>query len=176
MPQTGTVEQARNSAAGVHQHQPDSPPNGSIGAVPGPKRLLRQLIWSCSTTGPFTISKIPEPPRLADGPTRLKAGCRMASGCDHDRRVLRQAPGHHRIGCHLLDSNKTPALWHPSSTSSRPRLRCPRNAATRSSVGGMTGRPSVQPGCSTTQLPQSDPPLHVQSLPALPCPGAPRVG
>jgi hypothetical protein len=40
MPQTGAVEQARNSAAGVHQHQPDSPTNGSIGTVPRSKEII----------------------------------------------------------------------------------------------------------------------------------------
>src|SRR4030095_13209729 len=40
MPQTGAVEQARNSAAGVHQHQPDGTTNGSIGAVPRSKEII----------------------------------------------------------------------------------------------------------------------------------------
>src|SRR5215467_3685821 len=54
-------------------------PMVALARLPGPNRLLRQLIWSCSTTGPLTISMIAEPPRLADGPTRLNCGCTIAS-------------------------------------------------------------------------------------------------
>ena len=46
---------------------------------PGPNRLFRPLIPNSAATGPLTITRIPAPPRLEDGPTRLNTGSSIAS-------------------------------------------------------------------------------------------------
>ena len=78
-------------------------PMVELARLPGPKRLLRELMPSSPTTGPLTITKTAAPPMLDDGPHQVEGRRQHGlGGGQHHGHVLRLAAGHHRVGGYLL--------------------------------------------------------------------------
>ena len=114
--------------------------------LPGPNRLLRELTPSSRATGPFTITMMPEPPRLDDGPTRLNFGSSIASAA---AKTTGMYSGRHpaitafaATFSTLISRRRSGSSPTISSADLPPQSM---NCATLRSVGGTTGRPSVQP-------------------------------
>ena len=177
-PRQEAIKQARNSATGIRRHEPDGSTNGRIRTIPRSKEIITAVDVALLHHWSIHNQRESRRPQTSRWPYQIENWLHNGlHSCDHDQR---ESSGRHpaitalAAACSTLTERQ--ALRHPSSTSSRPRWSCPRNAAhVRPSV--VDEQPSVQPcGCSTTRLPQLDQPLHVRSLPALPCSGAPRVG
>ena len=121
-------------------------PMVALARLPGPNRLLRELMFSSRTTGPWTMVRMPEPPMLEDGPTRLKTGSSMASVA-----VITTGMYSGRQPAMTALAATLPTVISRRRSGSSPMTSVDglpvrsMNSATRASVGGTTGRPSVQP-------------------------------
>ena len=96
--------------------------------------------------GPLTITRIADPPRLEEGPTKLNSGASMASvaartieRCSGRQPAITAFAVAFSILICLLRSGISPSISEPSA------FIWSRNWVTLSTVGGITGRPSVHP-------------------------------
>jgi hypothetical protein len=151
----------RDGATGVH-HQSHGPADGGIGAIASPNRLLRQLILQVLDDRPLTMTRIADPPRLAEGPTRLNSGCSIAPRPRRPRRY-RQASCHHGIGDHRSTSRA--ARSDHAQHLVPPAPNWARKAATRPPLAGDWRRRSSPAGSKTRWRRWSTASRPVTSLP-----------
>ena len=121
-------------------------PMVALARNPGPKRFAFALRPRRSRIGPLTITISAAPPVLVAGPWSMKAGSPIAcSAAPDDRKVLGPAPGHDRVDRRLVRGHR--AVAHRLVEQHVVGLPRPgrEHRATSASVGGTTGRPSVQP-------------------------------
>src|SRR5712691_644389 len=126
----------------------------ALARAPGPKRLPPACRPIASRTGPLTMIMRAAPPVLVAGPWSLNSGSPTA---------LRAAPttgkysGRHPAitaliaACHAVTERSRTGSW--SSTSSARQGPPASMRSTSGTVGGTTGRPSVQPSEKQTSTP-----------------------
>ena len=113
---------------------------------PGPKRLSPALMSSSRATGPLTIMSTAAPAVEVPGPWYAQRGSPMAST---PATTTGKYSGRHPAMAALIAafSAVTATFRWAMNATSRPGSSpaASSSARTRVSVGGMTGRPSVQP-------------------------------
>ena len=130
---------------------------------PGPSAPMPECRPSASRTGPLTTTSWPGGEVVTAWPLRLKASSSAASTRrEHDREVRGAAAGEHRAGRHALERRLAHAGRHRAERCAAGRGP-PSIAATRSGVGGTTGRPSVQPRSNRSSCSSSADPLAAAS-------------
>ena len=121
-------------------------PMVALARLPGPNKLLRELIFNSLTTGPLTMDRMAEPPMLEEGPTKLNTGSSIASVA---AKTTGMYSGRHPAITALAATLPTVISRRRSGnspmTSLEERPDLSMNSSTRLWVGGTTGRPSVQP-------------------------------
>ena len=97
--------------------------------------------------GPFTHMKTAEPPVLVAGPVvAVERVAERLDGRDDDRHVLGLAAGHHGVDRDFLGGDRDLAVLDERAAGSDGSSPAAASMPTmRSSVGGTTGNPSVQP-------------------------------
>ena len=121
-------------------------PMVALARFPGPNRLFRELMFSSLVIGPFTMDKMAAPPMLDDGPTRLNTGSNMASVAVKTTGMYSgRQPAITAFAATLPTVISRRRSGSSPTTSSEDRPERSMNSPTRCSVGGTTGRPSVQP-------------------------------
>ena len=139
------VKAARKPAAGQADHQPQRAPDRHVGAPAGAERADPAVEADRIAHRAVDHHHLPDGlggDRLAaDVEGRLE--CRLDRGDDH-REVLGAAAGEHRARGHALERHRGPwpAASHRAARRDRDRRASPPPVR---GVGGITGRPSVQP-------------------------------
>ena len=113
---------------------------------PGPNRLCPLANPNWWRMGPLTMINGADPAVLADVPCRLNSGATMHSTAVSTTGMY--SARHPAITAAMATFSTVitrPRTGSVLSTSPGSRCAASRNRSTRSSVGGITGRPSVQP-------------------------------
>ena len=117
-----------------------------LARLPGPKRLLRLFCPNLLTHRPLADAQDRGAAHAEEGPTRLKTGSSMASVA---ARTTGKYSGRQPAITALAAAFSTVMTRRRSGsspiTSSGERPEKPINSATRAVVGGITGKPSLQP-------------------------------
>ena len=120
----------------------------ALGRLPGPNRLTSEFMPISSASGPLTISSGADPPVLAVEPWKLKSGRSIASKA---ATTMGKCSGRHpaitAFTAAACSDRSRPVAGCREITVSGGRLSAASIAFTRSTAGGTTGKPSVQP-CS----------------------------
>ena len=123
-------------------------PMVALGRLPGPNRFTSAFMPMSSTRGPLTTRSGAEPPVLAVEPWKLKSGRSIASkAATSTGKYAGRQPAMTALTAAACSESSRPVAGCLAMTVSAGRSSAASISCTRSTCGGTTGRPSVQP-CS----------------------------
>ena len=105
------VEQPRNRGAGVHQNKPNRPPDSRVRPVARPEQVILRVDIQFLDYRPVHYDQHRR--AALAGRRRYQVELRREHrlrGRQHNRKILRQAARHHRVGRRLRHRYLTPAL------------------------------------------------------------------
>ncbi len=153
----GAVDLTGPPAADVADDELECTADRRVGAIALPERIDPRV----HTDGPCdrTVDddeRAREPRRREQTVHVELVGAGRLERGEHDRQVLRQAARHHRVDRHLLDRALDEVRRHDRDDVGRDGACVPAHMrATRSGVGGTSGRPSLHPRAYIASLSSS---------------------